>query len=353
MAAAAAPALIAAGGTIIGSMIASNASKGGSAQASSAMVKQAYQAALDLGLPPDTAKALVYQEYKKQGNYTPELEQEINAGISQAEQIKENPQLMQQQQAALNILAQRGKGGMTPEDRAAMNQMRDDVARDTEAKRQQIIQSYQQRGMGGSGAEIAAQLVAAQGGSNQASAGGDRLATLSSQNALQAMTQGGQLAGQMRQQDFSVNNAKATAADEMKRFDVQNQIARQQRNVASQNQANQYNMSENQKYADLNTQQANQEQLRQRDAQERYWQNMKDRQALVSNAANGAASNLTAKAGQEAQSAANLSSGIIQGATGVASALVKNNSTSTPNTNTTQNGNIDSGYLGVDTKLGY
>lgn len=333
---------IVAGGSIIGSLIAANAAKGGAAQGSAAMTAQAYHAALQLGIPPDTAKALIYQEYKKLGNYTPQLEQDINAGISQVEQIKENPQLMQQQHEALNILAQRGKGGMTPEDRAAMNQMRDEVARDTEAKRQQIIQNYQQRGMGGAGAEIASQLMAAQGGSNQASAGGDRLAALSSQNALQAMTQGGQLAGQMRQQDFSVNNTKASAADEMKRFDVQNQIARQQRNVGSQNQANQFNMTENQKYADLNTQQANQEQLRQRDAQERYWQNLKDRQALVANAANASASNLTARAGQEAQSAANMSSGIIQGATAIGSALAKKNPAA-PTTNTT--GAIEDGTM--------
>jgi len=51
----------------------------------------------------------------------------------------------------LQFLQQSGRG-ITPQDRLKFNEMRDQVQRDAEAKRQQIIQNFRQRGMGGSGA---------------------------------------------------------------------------------------------------------------------------------------------------------------------------------------------------------
>lgn len=226
----------------------------------------AIQRLMNLGTPPGTAKQIVLQQYQQKGQLTPQLEQYIKAGPSQVAGITEDPALKQRQMSALNLLSQRATGGLNPEDRAKFNEIRTQLAKEQEAKQQQLQQAYQARGMGGSGAELAAALQNQQSGANQASTQGDQLAATASQNALQAALQSGQLGGQIRQQDFNVNQARASAADEMNRFNVQNQTNSQARNVNAQNQAQAYNVGTGQQLANANTSAANNELYRQNTA---------------------------------------------------------------------------------------
>lgn len=324
---------------VIGGIMGNIAASGDRAAAADAS-RRAYEEAIGLGLPPDTAKALIMQEFKKAGTYTPEMEQEINIGISQVAGIKEDGSLRDAQTNALQALQQRGKG-LGAEDRASLNQVRSEMARDAEAKRQQIIQGFQQRGMGGSGGEIAAQLMQAQAGANQASMEGDRLAGDSSARALESIRSAGALGGQIRQQDFGVAQAKASAADEFQRFNVQNQVAREQRNVANRNQGSQYNLSEGQRIQDANTQQANSELLRQQDAKERYWQNEKDRVTLRSNAASGQATQLGNAANQTANMWAGVGAGVGAGAGAAANYMGKQPAGGTEDPNAQRNARLD------------
>lgn len=223
------------------------------------------------GAPPDLSKKILFEEFTKAGVLTPELEKEINLPPSEVAKIKEDQSLRDTQMNALQLLKQRASGGLGPEDRAALNEARNQMGTEEEAKKQQIIQNLQQRGQAGGGAEIAAQLANQQGGANRASAEGDRISSLASQRALEAIGASGQLGGQIRAQDFGVNQTKATAEDEMNRFNTQNQIARQERNVQAQNQAQAANLSNAQQLQNMNVATRNQELLRQNEAKRQQW----------------------------------------------------------------------------------
>lgn len=272
------------GGAVIGAI----AGSGDRAKA-----QQAMQAAFDqinaIGAPPDLSAEIIRQNLQQVGVYTPALEQAITQDVSKVSQIQEDPSLRNAQTNALQGLQQRGATGLTAVERGAFNEARNKAAKEAEAKREQVIQNLAQRGMGGSGAEIAAQLGASQNSDQELAAEGDRLAATAAQNALQATAQAGQLGGQIRGQDFSVAGTKAQAEDALNQFNISNQIARQQRNIASQNTAQQGNLAEQQRISDTNINAANAEKLRQAQAKQQLWNNQAQLAGMKSNALTGQA----------------------------------------------------------------
>lgn len=251
--------------------------------------EDAFNELLGIGMPPDLSKELILQHFQQAGLLNPEMEQAIEQTYSAVQQMQEDPTGRNTQLEALAKLKNLSKSGLGAEDRAALNQVRDQVQRDLEGKRQQILQSYQARGMGGSGAELIAQLQGSQAGANQASMEGDRLAAMAQQRAREALMQSANLGGQLRTQDYIAAMNRARAEDELNRFNVQNQIARQQRNIGSKNAAQQFNLQNKQRIMDSNVAQANQELYRQNEAKRDYWQDQIDRANLRSGAYKGLA----------------------------------------------------------------
>ncbi len=231
----------------------------------------AFNELLGIGLPPDLAKEVIYQKFQEAGILTPQMEQEINLAHSKVAEAQEAPETRNAQMEALNQLKQLSRGGLGAQDRAALNQVRDQTQRDLEAKRQQILQNSQARGMGGSGNELISQLQASQAGANSASMEGDRLAAMAQERALQALGQSANLAGSVRSQDYNSQMQKASAEDELNRFNVQNQIARQQRNVGVNNLADAQNLANKQSISNSNVGLANQELYRQNEAKRTNW----------------------------------------------------------------------------------
>lgn len=312
MAALTTAALAGIGASVGGAVIGNLASAGDRAKAQQAM-QEAYQQILSVGAPPDLSKEIVREKLKAAGVYTPQLESAIEQDSTQFSKIQEDPKLRDAQMKSLQMLQQRGEGGLTAADRAAFNETRRNVARESEGKRQQILQNMAARGMGGSGAELAAQLSSAQAGDERLSSEGDRLAAIASQNALQSTAQAGSLGGQIRGQDFDVSSKKAQAADELNRFNTQNQIARQQRNVASQNQGQLTNLAEQQRIADYNTQMANAELDRQSRARQDLWQNQLAAAQAKSNALIGQGQNSAANAARTAGTWQGIGQGVAGG----------------------------------------
>lgn len=238
-------------GGIVGGFLGKNAAKMDRRHQKDMMNKA--MAAFDkLGFPPDLSKQLIVEELQRQGQYTPELEETIDVVESEYNQIKEDPSLQKAQLQALGGLQERAKVGLSAEDRAGLNQVRQEVQRDAEGKRQQILQQMQARGMGGSGAELIAQLQAGQSGAELASQQSDNLMAQAQQRALQALGQSGQMAGDMQQAKFGREADVARALDERNRFLAENTIARQQRNVGSLNQAQAANLAEQQRLHEAN-----------------------------------------------------------------------------------------------------
>jgi len=288
----------------------------GDRAAAAAKSAEAVQGLIDVGLPPDLSKRLVLEEFQKAGMLDPETEKTINMNVSKVAGIQEDSKLKDAQMSSLELLSQRANTGLNPEDMAALNKIRDQLARDQNAKQQQIVQNYQMRGMGGSGAELAAALSAEQSGANQASQQGDQLAAMASQNALQAAMQSGQLGGSIRSQDFDVSKTKAGAEDEMNRFNIQNQLGQQQRNVAAKNQAQQFNLQNEQNLMNANTQQANTETQRQNQAKRDFYTDKMNRASALGNALNGQANQLNNQASATGQMWSGVGSGIATGIAG-------------------------------------
>lgn len=288
-------------GGIIGGYVGADAASGDKAKGQG-YAENAFQELLNLGLPPDLSKEIIYQKFQEAGILNPQMEQEIELAHSKVAQMQEAPETRNAQMEALQQLKQLSRGGLGAQDRAALNQVRDSTQRDLEAKRQQILQNAQARGMGGSGNELISQLQASQGSANQASMEGDRLAAMAQERALQALGQSANLAGGIRSQDYQQQLAKSSAEDELGRFNVQNQIARQQRNVGVGNLADAQNLANKQRLQDANTQQGNQELLRQGEAKRQNWLDQITRNDIRSNALGGLSNQYSGRAATKAKS---------------------------------------------------
>lgn len=257
---------------VIGGLVGRAAGQGDRDQSLNAY-NQAIQKLQELGFPPELATPIVLQKFQQAGVYTPELEQAIKQQTSQVAGIQEDPATREASMKALESLQNSGRTGMTAQDRVNLNTARNQTNADSQARLGSILQNMQARGQGGSGAELALKLASSQSSANNASQSADRAAADASARALQAISNAGSLGSTIRGQDFSVANTKASAADEMNRFNIQNQMAQQQRNINTQNQAGLYNQQNAQQISNANTSQANQELNRQKQAQGTDWQN--------------------------------------------------------------------------------
>lgn len=273
------------------------------------------------GAPPDLSHKIMMQQFEKAGLMTPAVEQAITAGISKAAQISEDPSLKEAQTGALRSLSERGRLGLSAEDRMALNKVRAEAGRNAEGKRQQILQNFAARGQGGSGSELIAALNDSQNSANQASEQGDRVAAQASMNALQAMSQAGQLGGQIRAQDFDVASSKARAEDEMRKFDIQNRIGTQQRNTERTNAANQYNVTNAQSLSNANTQMNNAESLRQNEAKRQRWLDQLNLNMAKSNIMTGQANQQYQFGKDNAQGTTQMYQGISQGIGAIGGAM--------------------------------
>lgn len=265
------PMIAAVAAPVIGGLMGSMSASAGRKQAAAASAA-AYAELMKMGLPPDLSKELILKQFQSEGILTPELEQEINLQSSQVGQIQEDPSLRAAQLESLQTLGGVSRGGLQAGDRAAYNELRAATQRDSEAKRQQILQQMQAQGMGSSGANLMTQLQSAQSAEDTQSAGADRMAAQASQNALQALNQRAQLAGSVRGQDMSAAEMKARAIDDRNRFLYENSASRQRSNLGALNQAQQANLANKQRLSEMNIGQSNQEQLRQNQAKRDYWQ---------------------------------------------------------------------------------
>lgn len=337
------------GGGILGGKSAKKAAAAQQAAIQAAMA-QAMSIIDAVGAPPDLSKAIMIEQLQKAGVYTPEMEEAVNLEVSRVSQIQEDKSLRDNQVKALQEISKRGRAGLTPEERAEFNKSRGEVQRDLEAKNQQIIQNLAMRGQSGGGAEIAARLLASQESADRASEEADRLNATASARALDAIRQSGQLSGDLRQQDFNIEAAKAGSQDEFDRFNVENQIARQQRNVDSRNVAQATNLAETQRIQDTNTAAANQEKYRQVQAQRDFWQDKMSQAQAKAAVLTGGAGMMGQAAGGQDKAAANMW-GQIGGAGASAFGSLANYYANKPKTNTTvinanQAGNDDPSKYG-------
>ena len=286
---------------VVGGVVGNIMSSGDRAE-QRARMKAALNELKKVGLPPDLSAPLILRELQRQGVYTPELEQDLSDSFKEVKLIEEDETLKDAQRQALSMMQQRGRVGLSAEDRAALAEVRTNLERDSQAKAQQIMQQFQARGQGGMGAELASLLQSGQSQAEQASQASMSLMSQAQQRALEAVRQSADIASGMRSQDYNVNAANTAAQNERNRFLAENSIARQRSNVGMLNQAQQLNLAEQQRIADYNAQLANTEQARQRQEKGSYW----DRKLGYGQAMAAAQLGQAAQAQQQAANTANM-----------------------------------------------
>ncbi len=211
--------------------------------------------------PPDIAsQKLSFENYQNAGDFTNQNEQALHQNPTAMAGISTDPRLMQAQMQALQQLSQTGQMGMTPAEAAALNQAQHAAASQAQAKNAQIMDQYARTGMGGSGAQLAAQLNNSQAQAEQLAHNSNQVAQSAQQNALQAISQAGTLGGQMGAQQFGQQADIAKAKDYINRFNTENAQNVAHTNTSAANAATLRNLNNTQGVNAQNTQLANQQQ---------------------------------------------------------------------------------------------
>lgn len=174
--------------------------------------------------------------------YDPRLAEANTVSGTAFDDIEGDPRLKEQQLASLGALEDlANNGGLNAADKANLARISSGAAAEDKGRRGAILQGMQQRGMGGSGMELLAQLDSSQAATDRVAQEGLDIAGMAQDRALDAMMQGGQLAGQVRGQDFSEGAARAEAFDAIKKFNSGALNENSQFNAGATNQAGQFN----------------------------------------------------------------------------------------------------------------
>jgi hypothetical protein len=285
--------ILSGGVSLLGSLFGGGGGDGGAAASHAAAV-----AAIQALKIPEVDKAILLNQFQQSGTISPELLQKLSLNLDEQQKLEENPENRLKQEAALSALKQLSQTGMSPQDLAQMQQMRSQVAQDTNAKQAQILQQAQMRGQLSGGDTLAAQLMANQANTQASSKGAIDAAAQAAAARREALNNYSNLAGQVRGQDFNTANVNNQNELLRKQFLDENAISRQQQNVANKNNANLYNLQRQQAVSDQNTSQANDELRRQVEAK-KWMAEMEFRKAA------GAAGQFGSLANFQSSSAAN------------------------------------------------
>lgn len=216
----------------------------------------------ELQLPDIADMQIQLEQLIQQGILTPEAAQAIMQEQTELGNISTDPSLRNAQIEALNSLQDiSSSGGLTAMDRAQLGQLQTELSNQERGSREAIMQNAQARGVGGSGLELAQQLMNQQGSAQRASQQGMDIAAQAQARALEAIQQAGQLGGNIRSQDFDEQARIAQAQDAINQFNAANKQNTNMANVNARNQAQQYNLDQRQNIANQNVGLRNQQQM--------------------------------------------------------------------------------------------
>lgn len=202
---------------------------------------------------------LIVQNYVDQGILTPAQAQAVQQNPNALQTIMTNPALTNDQMSALSSLQQIANGsGITPQMAAQLNQITEKNAADARGQNAATMQQAQERGMGNSGTTLLGNLT-----NNQSEAAnnyneGLGVAAQGQTNALNALTSGANLAGNMQAQSFGQQAQVDAATNAINNFNANNAQNVNLTNTNSQNQAMAANLANKQNTANASTTAQNQ-----------------------------------------------------------------------------------------------
>lgn len=153
------------------------------------------------------------------------------------DEINLDPQSRDAQLRAMELIADVADDGMTAQDQSILGQITRQQNTQDRMNRGALEQSFARRGTLGGGGQLAAQMLAQQGGAEMAALRGLEAAGQASARRQGAIGQLGQQAGMLRGQDYNQAAQRAQARDVINRFntdtrnrgmDMGNQLAQQE-----------------------------------------------------------------------------------------------------------------------------
>lgn len=150
-------------------------------------------------------------------------------GPSEFSKIQTNPEFQKAQEESLARFKELQEGGgLNAEDKANLNRIRNETARRASSRSALLREEMQARGIGGSGAELALRQMEGQNEAELNSQAGLDVAAQAQKRYFDAVRERARMAGEMRDQDFNEQALKAQAADQIARFNAEQDWRRQQ-----------------------------------------------------------------------------------------------------------------------------
>ncbi len=308
---------------IAGGMALAGSAKGAAAQ-NQATEQQltAYTASVRdleaLGIPSAEAQKIVLEEYRSQGELTPELEESINQGPSAYEGISTDPRFKEAEMEALDELRGIGSsGGMTLRDQANLEKTMGRISSDEKGRRDAALSGMSARGQLGSGLELAARMGGGQDSATARHLAGVESAASASDRALEAIKSAGSLGSSLRGEDFGEQERVASARDKIAAFNAQNAQSTATRNIDRRNDAMRGNLGSRQDIANANVDTRNKQETYNKGLQQTEFANRLDVEKSKASARAGQAQ-AYGQAGQNAANTwGNVSSGLLKAGTQV------------------------------------
>lgn len=208
---------------------------------------------LALHVPDPAQQQVELQRYLRSGEFSPQLQQTFTQQQTQLNNVNVDPATRNAQMAALGKMSDIGNANGLDAQAKFDNQQSIDRSNANEAgQRGAILQNAAARGVGGAGAELAAQLQSSQGDANQQASAGMQASAMAQQRALQALASGANLAGTVHQQDYGQAATAAQAQDVINKFNTANSQQVAGANTAATNAAGLYNNQTDQSLANKN-----------------------------------------------------------------------------------------------------
>jgi len=183
--------------------------------------------------PPEIGN-VTYQQYAAPIDY--ELAGTLNPEQLQDTELRNILRNEQARQAQLDVLGEYqdlSQTGLTAVDRAALTDIQNQIATQERGQREAILQNMAQRGLSGSGTELAANLLAGQSASQRASQMGMDQAAQAQQARLQALENVARMGQGLEETDFQRASRQAEASDVINQFNTRNKIAAEAENLAN------------------------------------------------------------------------------------------------------------------------
>jgi hypothetical protein len=183
--------------------------------------------------PPEIGN-ITYQQYAAPIDY--ELAGTLNPEQLQETELRNILRNEQARQAQLDVLGEYqdlSQTGLTAVDRAALTDIQNQIATQERGQREAILQNMAQRGMSGSGTELAANLLAGQSASQRASQMGMDQAAQAQQARLQALGNVARMGQGLEETDFQRASREAEASDVINQFNTRNKIVAEAENLAN------------------------------------------------------------------------------------------------------------------------